>query len=724
MNSRLNYSVLALAICSANTALAADTPDTVSQDTVVINAKALGYAETGSASANKSSRPVSDSPYSISVINQTQLQDTGAQTLQDALTYNAGVFASEFGVDSRADTAVIRGAGVSYYLDGLRTDFGHYNRARIETYMLDNIQVLKGPGSSLYGQGSLGGIVAADSKTPEGEDRTEIWLQAGNRSRAQVGIDTQGSVAGRDDLNYRLVALGRKADQQVDHVEDDRLLINPSLRWQINEDADLTVIALTQRDKSGSTLQFLPQETTIGLPESQRLPTDTFLGHPDFDKYDTETDSITLKYNQKINDTWKYSTNFRHLKGEGEYNSQYAISKQGIIDALVAQGQTNAFATALINAQFPGNNVPMLSEAIHRKLSSTVWDHQFTTNFTTGAAEHELILGVDLSRNKLEESRWNNQTELLTAIQTNDTATLATLQVDPFNPNPSLPSNVNLTKRPTNTLKQEGIYIQDSIRINQWDLNAGLRWTHYSSKFDNGTRTSDSKVSGRLGALYNFDNGVSPYVSVATAFEPTTGSDSNNNPFKAQENIQYEAGIKFQPDSSLSLHTAIYHTTEENRLERDPDNPLLGSRIQLEEVTIKGFEAELRKDWDRFSLLANYTHAKTEVTKDSTGKFLNNELAGRPKDMASVFGKYRINEALEVGLGSRYIGSSDNGLGTLRTPSVTLYDALASYDIADWQLSLNVRNLADKEFISSCSGDSACYYGERRTVLVNARYEF
>nr|WP_315981145.1 TonB-dependent receptor plug domain-containing protein [Aliamphritea spongicola] len=111
MNSRLNYSVLALAICSANTALAADTPDTVSQDTVVINAKALGYAETGSASANKSSRPVSDSPYSISVINQTQLQDTGAQTLQDALTYNAGVFASEFGVDSRADTAVIRGAG-------------------------------------------------------------------------------------------------------------------------------------------------------------------------------------------------------------------------------------------------------------------------------------------------------------------------------------------------------------------------------------------------------------------------------------------------------------------------------------------------------------------------------------------------------------------------------------------------------------------------------------
>ncbi|WP_261842316.1 TonB-dependent siderophore receptor [Aliamphritea ceti] len=721
MKPRMNSSVLALAICSANAVLAAEVTQ---QETVVINAKALGYSEEGPASSTKSSRPISDSPYSISIINQAQLKDTGAQTLQDALTYNAGVQAGEFGVDSRTDTVVIRGADVSYYLDGLRTDYGFYNRARIEPYTLENIQILKGPVSSLYGQGSLGGIIAADSKTPQGEERTEIGLQAGNRNRAQISLDTQGSVAGRNDLNYRLVALGRKADQQVDHVEDNRLLLNPSLHWQINEATDLTAIALVQRDKSGSTLQFLPQETTIGLPENQRLPTDTFLGHPDFDKYETETDSVTLKLKHKFNDTWKYNSNFRYLRGEGDYNSQYAISKTGIIDALVAQGLPRANATTLINTQFPGNNVPVLSEAINRELSSLGWDNQLTANFETGEAEHEVTLGLDLSHNTLRESRWNDQTSLLTAIQTNNAATLATKQVDPFNPSPNLPTNVVLTKRPTNTLKQQGIYLQDNIRINQWDLRAAMRWSHYSSSFDNGTRRSGDKLSGRLGALYNFDNGVSPYISVATAFDPTAGSDGSGNPFKPQENIQYEAGIKFQPDSSLSLNTAIYHTTEENRLERDPANPLLGSRIQLEEVTIKGFEAELRKDWNRFSLLANYTHAKTEVTKDSTGKFLGNELAGRPKDMASIFGKYRINEALEVGLGSRFVGSSDNGYGTLRTPSVTLYDALASYDIADWQLSLNVRNLADKKFISACSGNSACYYGARRTILLNARYEF
>lgn len=722
MNSPVHYSVLALAVCGANAALAADA-DLQKQDTVIISAKAPGYVEQGAASSTKSSRPISDTPYSVEIISQTQIRDTGAQTLQDTLTYSTGVFAGQFGVDSRVDQASIRGAEAAYYLDGLRTDYGFYNRARIEPYTLESIQVLKGPVSSLYGQGSLGGIIAADSKTPQGEARSELWLQAGNRNLGQIGLDTQGSFS--EDLEYRFVALGRNADHQVDDVDDDRLLINPSLRWKISEDTDLTAIALMQRDKSGSTLQFLPQDVTIGLPKSQRLPTTTFLGHPDFDKFDTKTDSLTLKFNHNINDRWKYSSNFRYLKGEGDYQTQYAVDKGGIVNALVSQGFPSALAQTRIDTLFPGNNVPILSEAILRNLKSIDWDNQFTSNFETGDMEHELTLGVDMSLAELKESRWSDQEDLFNAILTNNAGAVATKQVDPFDPDPNLPGNVTLQPRAKNTLKQQGLYLQDNIRLNQWDLSTALRWTHYTNSLNDGSRDdSGEKASGRFGVLYNFDNGISPYVSVSTAFKPVTGTDGSGNLYKPQESLQYETGIKYQPDNSLSLNLALFHTEEENRFTRDPDNELLGSRIQLEEVTLKGAEIELRKDWDRFSLLANYTFTDSEVTEDSSGKFAGNELAGTPRHMASVFGKYRLTQGLNVGLGSRYIGSSENGFDSLTVPSVTLYDAMASYEISDWQLSLNVRNLADEEFIASCAGNSSCYYGERRTILVNARYEF
>ncbi len=732
MKPTFNRSALSVALCAC-AVIPAYSAENDSIATTVITAKAQNYEYQEAIKASKSNKTIAETPFSVSVITQDFIEDTGVTSLQDSLTYTAGVFAGQFGLDSRADLVQIRGSSSNNYVDGLRTDFGFYNRARTEPYTLDHIEALKGPASALYGQGAMGGIINSESKAPQEDAVSEVWLQGGNNNRKQIAIDTQTDIAGREDLQFRFVGLGRDSDTMVKNVVDDRVVINPSLRWQINDTTDLTVIGLSQRDKGGTSLQFLPQNLTIGKPTSERLPTDTFLAHPDFDKYDTETDSLTFKLNHEFDENWKASSNFRYLKGSSEYNTQYAISETGLAKGLAAQlNAPVALIQPRLDAMLPGDNLLMLSSAEKRKLSSFGWDTQIKGDFVTGKVSHDFVAGLDLSKNTLDLSSWSDRNEIFGLINSASQGNAAALQalqakqVDPYNPNPNLPTGVNLTKQPSSTLKQQGIYLQDSMSIGSTELSTALRWSKYDNSKSDGTKSiSGDKASGRIGALYKFENGFSPYISYATAFTPIAGTDANNKLYKPLENKQVEVGFKYQPaGENYSFNTAFFKSVENNRQTQDATNPLLGKKIQLDEVTIKGAELEFQGNWGRLSTVANYTYTDSEVTKDSTNNYQGNALFGTPKHQASAFAKYAIDKNLSVGAGVRYIGSSDNGLGTVTTPSVKLLDAVASYQIEDWKLSMNVRNLQDKEYVASCSGESYCYYGERRTVLLNARYQF
>ncbi len=75
--------------------------------------------------------------------------------------------------------------------------------------------------------------------------------------------------------------------------------------------------------------------------------------------------------------------------------------------------------------------------------------------------------------------------------------------------------------------------------------------TFYAPTQDARQQRSDGQWSGRAGLAYEFDNGVTPYVSVATFFNPIIGTDAGGALFKPEEGVQYEAGIKYLPTSSM-----------------------------------------------------------------------------------------------------------------------------------------------------------------------------
>lgn len=188
------------------------TPITVTGEAGGALAPVDGYAATSSLSASKTDTPLIETPQSVTVITADQIRDQGAQGLQDALNYAAGVRSDAYGLDSRSDNFNVRGSSPATYLDGLRTNYQYYtSTTRTEPYTLERIEVLRGPASMLYGQGSTAGVVNMVSKRPQAETSREVGIQYGSHDRRQIQTDLTGSLDEDGRWLYRLVALGRES---------------------------------------------------------------------------------------------------------------------------------------------------------------------------------------------------------------------------------------------------------------------------------------------------------------------------------------------------------------------------------------------------------------------------------------------------------------------------------------------------------------------------------
>src|SRR4051794_33635431 len=153
----------------------------------------IGYRAKNAVTATKTDTPLSETPQSVTVITRDQMVDQGANNLQDALNYAAGVRSDAYGVDSRTDSMRVRGAYPDIYLDGLRQAYGYYtSTTRTEPYTLERLEVLRGPSGMLFGAGTAAGVINMVSKRPLQEAQREVGVQFGSFGRKQVQADLTG----------------------------------------------------------------------------------------------------------------------------------------------------------------------------------------------------------------------------------------------------------------------------------------------------------------------------------------------------------------------------------------------------------------------------------------------------------------------------------------------------------------------------------------------------
>ena len=670
-----------------------------------------GYTATRTAAGTKTDTALVEAPRSISVATRQQMDDRSVHSLDDAVRYMPGITASSYGSDTRADWLRVRGFEPTQFLDGLPLPKGVYANPKQETWNLDRLALLRGPASSVYGQTPPGGLLDMVSRRPSAEASSEIQLQYGSDNHRQINFASTGKIDDAGQFLYGLSGVVRDSGTQVDHVDNKRYNIAPSLTWNIDDDTKLTLLSQFTRDDTGITSQFLPiQGTKIKSPLGD-ISHHKNLGDPDWEYYDRTYYALGYAFEHRLNDVWQFKQNLRYTKSDLSFQSL----------------TPGSYPFTTVDAE---GNVGRTSTSVDEDISQFAVDNNFQADFATGDIRHTLLLGLDHQRSN------TNYTSIFgDGLQTN--------VINPIYGQPIVrPARSTAFYDYNQKTYQTGLYVQDQMALDQWRLTLGGRedWVHTSTQFINqsdATNTQrDKKFSGNAALSYVFDNGFVPYLSYAESFQPTTGADATSTgSLKPTEGKQWELGIKYQPPGSKTLLTAaVYDLTQKNvAVNTFVNNVSVTS--QTGEVKVKGLELEAVSDvTDNLKVIAAYTLAKSEVQK---GVDKGNRLQLMPNQQASLWTDYTwhsgVLDGFGVGAGVRYTGNTygdkaNTWLG--KADAYTVFDASVHYDLGRLDnslkgasLAVNATNLFDKDYISTCDS-FYCYYGDQRSVVASATYKW
>lgn len=670
-----------------------------------------GYTATRTAAGTKTDTALVEAPRSISVATRQQMDDRSVHSLDDAVRYMPGITASSYGSDTRADWLRVRGFEPTQFLDGLPLPKGVYANPKQETWNLDRLALLRGPASSVYGQTPPGGLLDMVSRRPSDVQSSEIQLQYGSDNHRQINFASTGKIDDAGQFLYGLSGVVRDSGTQVDHVDNKRYNIAPSLTWNIDDDTKFTLLTQFTRDDTGITSQFLPvQGTKIDMPFG-KVSHHKNLGDPDWEYYDRTYYALGYAFEHRLNDVWQFKQNLRYTKSE--------LSFQSLTPGSYPYTQVD-------NA----GNVGRTSTSVNEDIGQFAVDNNFQADFATGDIRHTLLLGLDHQRSN------NNYTSIFGDG-------LTTNVLNPIYGQPIVrPARSTAFYDYEQKTYQTGLYVQDQMALHQWRLTLGGRedWVHTGTKFINkadATNTDrDKAFSGNAALSYVFDSGFVPYISYAESFQPTSGADaSSTESLKPTEGKQWELGIKYQPPGSKTLlSAAVYDLTQKNVSVSSFVNGV-SITSQTGEVKVKGLELEATSDvTENLKVIAAYTLAKSEV---QNGVDKGNRLQLMPNQQASLWTDYTwhsgVLDGFGIGGGVRYTGNTygdkaNTWLG--KADAYTVFDASVHYDLGRLDnslkgasLALNATNLFDKDYISTCDS-FYCYYGDQRSVVASATYKW
>ena len=669
-----------------------------------------GYVAKRTATGTKTDTPIAKVPQSISVVTKDQMEDQQVGSVAEALRYTPSVFTEYRGASNLKDEMFVRGFYyVPRYLDGTYLA-GDLSYAKLEPYFLERIELLSGPSSVLYGQGNPGGIVNMVSKKPTDVPLHEVQLTFGSDNQLGLAFDFSDNVAGSKDLSYRIVGTGFGRDLQEDFTEQRAYAIAPSLTWTPDDNTEITLHGGYQNEPDIGFRNFLDAVGTLSpIPGFGYVPRSFFVSDPNFEKAEREQYWAGYEFSHAFSDALTVRQNLRYHHVDHEHHTLTYGSRTGTMISRTASGGTESWNTFTV-------------------------DNQVQAKVQTGIAKHTVLAGLDYL-NRTRDYQWGFAYGWMGTVPSIDLAD-PQYGIGPITLTPDSDQNLKA--------EQTGLYIQDQVDIGRFSFTAGARYDWASTDIDDKLGTNhqsydDRAFTWRAGALHTFDNGLAPYVSYATSFDPSLylppAGVSAFDPTTAE---QYEIGLKYAPKGTNTLLTAAYYDlTQENVVMTDYSGGWPGVNRQVGEVHNKGVELSARSELtESLSLIAAYAYIDSEISETVEADELGKTPSRIPKHTASLWSTYAVKDGslkgVTFGGGVRYIGTSwgDNA-NTFEVPDVTLFDAMAKYDFAalsqgldGLDLQLNVKNIADETYVASCASAYACFYGEGRVVTGTLTYRW
>ncbi|MCH7389506.1 TonB-dependent siderophore receptor [Acinetobacter dispersus] len=635
-------------------------------------------------SAAKDGGELLKQPLSTSIIGEQQLKDSGADKLDNALFYEAGILAQPYGKDNKSQWFKIRGFDASQTLDGTALAPNGFFVWEPEIYGLERLEIVKGASSFNYGASEPGGNVNLVSKRPKLVPQGEVTYSVGSLDKREIGADYSGVIT--DDVRYRLVGLFRQADGQQKGSEMDHYYVAPSFAWDITDRTHFTLLTSFLKKDGVPTSGFLPLYGTVLDTPYGKINPKTNLGELERDYSKLEQTSIGYEFSHEFENGLVASQNFRWGRLDLNQLSTFAWGSDN--NRLAKRGYSYTNGTS----------------------DTYSVDNRLVKDFNFGPVSNKVMLGVDYQHNKIDGV--NNgfgsvpQIDMFNPVHTPDFAVIGS----PYN------------------LKTEqlGFYLSNQANINDLvDVNIGVRHDQAESTVDNSKAYDVNHTSYNVGVMYHAPLGISPYLNYSTSFRPSTGKDGQGRFYKPYEGEQYEVGVKYAPDwMNGQITLAYFDLNEKNALVSDASNV----QSQAGKRTNKGVELQADlKLTDNLSTQLAYTHNDSKQDLDG-GKTIRTPLI--PNDQIAAKFSYLFTDAtflngLRLGAGVRYVGSTNDEqyYPDYKVKSYTLIDAMASYPLnKQLDVQVNATNLSDKKYVSACS--FYCYYGAGRSVDLRVNYKW
>ncbi|MGV1682861.1 TonB-dependent siderophore receptor [Sphingopyxis sp. NJF-3] len=645
--------------------------------------------------AGKSDVPLIETPQAISIITAEDLKTRGVTRLAEALRGVAGV--SRSSTYGYYDAYQIRGFDAAYgsvYLDGLVS----LNVAGTNNELagLEQVEVVKGPASMLFGSAPLGGIINLVSKRPKAEAFADATIATGSYGLIEASLDANGPLTGDGALLGRLNLLVRDSGDFVDFASKNRIYIAPSLTWNIGPATHLTLLGRYERNHDRPWSPVSAWGTVLPWAHGE-LPIDFTINNDDVDHAIHNQRYIHAGYvlDHSFSHALSFNQTLRYTDRRIFWNNWNFWA--GFVDNEIVDGvQQGHIAGRYIYGPF------------YETDKDIAVDSRFTLKFATGPVRHNIMAGLDYrgSKSSYHEDGGNydpaaNPLDLL------DPDFDAPLIHDPA-----------AAYSGGGTARQTGLYLQDHLSFGDAaTLTLGGRYDWASSDGQ-----KDEKFSPRVGATVAIAAGAALYASWSRSFVPQPGYFTvAGEALPPETGRNVEAGIKVQSaNARLSGMISIFELTRQNVATEDPANPFF--YVTTGEQRSRGIEIE--GTWHPVpgaTLAVAYAYLDAKITKDNllpVGARLQNV----PRHGLNLFGEYvvpsgpladlGINAAFQYNsskVGANFPEDLDfdgdfDALSLFTLPSYAIFDAGVSYRYRDWTLRLNVNNLFDKRYYP----DSCC----------------
>ncbi|WP_313196033.1 TonB-dependent siderophore receptor [Shinella zoogloeoides] len=670
-----------------------------------------GLVAERSATGTKTDTAIIDTPASISVVGETEVERRGVKNLDQALAYTSGVTTNDYGADNRYDFFTIRGfdeTGKGVYRDGLQMRTNNFMGSRMEPYGMQRIEVLKGSTSTLYGLNAPGGLVNMVTKRPQDHKFGEVYTTFGE-DHAETGTDFGGPLDENGNWSYRITAKWQDADEGPDWARDDRLYIAPAVTWNPTDATTLTFL-FDYNKRNGS--------NRYGIPVGSGIDSETFLGEPEFEKNDTVEKNIGYVFEHDFENGLIFRSNARY--------THLDLSHESVYFGASAPPQTR-----------------LMTMAVDGELDRFVIDNNIQYDASFGRFDSRTLLGMDYSWTDGSEYREDGVLPGLGPDLAHPVyCGRACISVGGlFTQNPFVLNSVT-----TGTERTVGTYVQEELTLDdRWILTLGARYdnaqsdalsvnnTVFGIPVSFGDTIENHALTKRAGLTFKATENLSLYGSYSESFVPVApivGSSGFIKPPKPMEGTLYEAGVKYRPDGMDALFTAaVFDLTQSNV----PYAVSPTARDQIGEIAVRGVELEGKAALtDRLNLTLAYTFLDSEIVREGSGANNGNRTQFIPEHMGALWLDYTIpgNETfgdVTLGVGARFVGSrfADNA-NTVKLNSYTVFDAALNYRITESAtLAVNVTNLFDREYIShveTWSNPDTAFYGDRRAVKATLKY--